>query len=91
MTELELYRFINDRQCAWYWDYHYDGVHLVLFISSDDLKDFCKMLGYNIFDDEGLPCEQKLLHDGSVGFAPFENICDYYGIDPEKVFPGKKD
>ena len=91
MTELELYKFINDRECEWHWNYHYDGVTLILIISSYNLKDFCKMLGYNIFDDEGLPCEQRLLYDGSVGLAPFEDICDYYGIDTEKVFPRKEE
>jgi len=90
MTELELYKFINDRECEWYWDYHYDGVHLVLFISSYDLKDFCKMLGNDIFID-GLPCEQRLLSDGSVGLTPFEDICDYYGIDAKKVFSRKEE
>lgn len=48
------------------------------------------MLGYYIFDDGGLPCEQRLLHDGSVGLVPFEDICEYYGIETETIFPKKE-
>ena len=89
MTELELSKFIENRGCEWHWDFHNDGIHLVLFVSAENLRDFCNMLGYYIFDDEGLPCEQRLLHDGSVGLVPFENICEYYGIEPETIFPKK--
>ena len=91
MTELELYKFINDRGCEWHWYFHRDGIHLVLFVSSYDIKDFCEMLGYNVFDDDGLPCEQRLLHDGSIGLCPFEDVCEYYGICAENVFPRKED
>ena len=91
MTELDLYRFVYEKECEWHWTFHNDGIHLVLFIHPYDLKDFCDMLGYSSFDDGGLNCEQILCYDGSVGLVPFENICEYHGIDAERVFPKKKD
>ena len=91
MTELELYKFVNERHCEWHWGYHIDGIHLILIISHCDLRGFCKMLDYSSFDDGGLNCDQRLLYDGSVGLVPFENICEYYGIDAEKVFPKEEE
>jgi len=86
MTELDLYKFVTERECEYHWTYHIDGIHLVLFISSYDLKDFCEMLGHYAFDDGGLACDQHLCYDGSVGLARFEDVCEEYGIDAKKVF-----
>ncbi len=84
MTELELYKFVNDNDCEWHWNY--DG-HLTLFISHHYLKDFCDMLQYSDFDDGGLPGEQRLCYDGSVALCQFEEVCEIYDIEPENVFP----
>lgn len=87
MTELQLYKFVNDNGLEWHWSYHIDGTHLVIFIPHYLLPDFCEMLGYSAFDDEGLPCDQHLCHDGSIGLARFENVCEWYGIETENIFP----
>lgn len=87
MTEFQLSKFISDYNIEWHWSHHIDGEHLVLFIPPYQLADFCDMLGQSIFDDEGLPCDQRLLSDGFVGLAEFENVCEYYGIQAEVIFP----
>lgn len=84
MTELQLYKFINNNGCEWHWNP--DG-HLIIFISHYHLKDFCDMLGRNAFDDDGLPCEQHLCADGDIALNGFENVLEYYDIEPENVFP----
>lgn len=84
MTELQLYKFINDNGCEWHWNP--DG-HLTIFISPYYLKDFCAMLGRCVFDDGGLNCDQYLHSDGDVVLDKFENILEYFDIEPENVFP----
>ena len=86
MTELDLYKFIKEKECEWRWNED-DGIHLTLFVSHWDLREFCDMLGYDAFDDGGLSCETRLLYDGSVALSPFEVVCEFFGIDAEKVFP----
>jgi hypothetical protein len=88
MTELQLYKFINDHECEWRWE---DDGHLIIFVNWFWLKEFCQMLGRNIFDNDGLPCEQHLCADGEVCLYKFENILDYFGIEPENVFPKDKE
>lgn len=87
MTEFQLSKFISDHNIEWHWSYHIDGKHLVIFIPPYQLADFCDMLGRSIFDDEGLPCDQRLLAGGYVGLACFEDVCEYYGIQTEAIFP----
>lgn len=84
MTELQLYKFVTEKGCEWHWDY---DNHLVLFVSPCDLKEFCKMLGRYVFDDGGLNCEQHLCPDGDLALVEFENILEYFDIEPENVFP----
>ena len=86
MTELDLYKFIKEKECEWRW-IEDDGVHLTLFVSHYDLREFCDMLGYDAFGDGKLMCETCLMFDGSVALCPFEDVCGYCGIDAEKVFP----
>jgi hypothetical protein len=85
MTELDLYKFIKEKECEWRW-IEDDGVHLILFVSHYDLREFCDML-YAAFDCGVLPCETRLQPDGSVALCPFEEVCEYFDIDAEKVFP----
>lgn len=88
MTELQLYKFINNNGCEWHWNP--DG-HLIVFISHYYLKDFCDMLGRDVFDDGGLSCEQYLCPDGDVALDEFERILEYFDIKPENVFPKEEE
>ena len=85
MTELDLYKFIKEKECEWHW-VEDGGVHLILFVSHYDLREFCDML-YAAFDCGVLSCETRLKPDGSVALRPFEDVCEFFGIDAEKVFP----
>jgi len=85
MTELELYKFVHENECEWRWD----DEHLLLTVPYYFLQEFCDMLGYEVFV-EGLPGEQWLLYDGSVGLNRFEEVCEHEGIDTENVFPKVK-
>lgn len=88
MTELQLYKFVEKNGCEWRWNP--DG-HLIIFISPYHLKDFCDMLGRDAFDDGGLCCEQYLCADGDVALNEFENVLEYFDIEPENVFSKDED
>ena len=83
MLELQLYKFVTTKHCEWHWEP--DG-HLVIFIAPEDIKEFCKMLGRDVFDDGGLNCVQKLCADGDIALAEFENILEYFDIDARRLF-----
>lgn len=88
MTELQLYKFVNNNGCEWRWNP--DG-HLVIFVSHYCLNDFCQMLGRDAFDDGGLNCEQYLCADGDVALFEFENVLEDFDIEPENVFPKEEE
>ncbi len=88
MTELQLYKFINENECEYHWNP--DG-KLVLFISPYCLRDFCSMVGAYAFDDGGLCCEQYLCPDGDLALVEFENVLEFFDIIPENVFTKDKE
>ena len=80
MTELSLYKFVNDNNIEYHWDL--DKTDVFLFVNFRDIKDFHSMLDYSILDDEGIECNMK---DGYFGFK-MDEICQYYQIELENVF-----
>ena len=86
MTELELYKFINDNGI----EYHYynccdKNKKIMMFVNIYDIDEFNKLLGKRIMEEEGINCTMK------CGYFCFEmiEICEYFDIVPENVFTEK--
>ena len=85
MTELELYQFINDNNIEWHHQDN-DGILDVIFYPHyHQIDDFRKLLSAGLFNDIGIKCKMK---DGYFVFWA-KDICDYYGINIDKVFIDK--
>lgn len=81
MTELELYRYINDNYIEWH--YHdNDGVEDVLIFPFIFQMDVFAKLVSSATDDEGIECRLK---DGYFCIW-MRDICEYYGIEMNNVF-----
>jgi len=81
MTELKLYKFINEYET----EYHWHGDEVIMFVIIWQVEAFNNLLGHNIFDENGVECVMK--HD-YVCFKMF-HICEYFGIKLENVFTNK--
>jgi hypothetical protein len=82
MTELELYKFINDNNCEFHWESREDDLDVILFVNSIWIEDFNKLFDYNFFDDGGYEC--IMMNDYFCFWM--QSICDYYGIDIKNIF-----
>lgn len=76
MTELDLYKFVQDKEIDW------RGDKLILWIYPSDLAEFTQLCGYTTFDDGG-PEVQLQMH-GVVALDLVE-ICEHHGIEPENI------
>lgn len=83
MTEIQLYKFINDNGIEWAWDMNKRGENDVLaWVPFWELEDFAKLVGSSFFADGNIGC---VLLDSCIVIY-MEQICDHHGIDIEKVF-----
>ena len=83
MTELELYKFINDNDIEWHKENNDGTPDVIIFPSIYEIKDFHKiLLPSSILDDGGIECRMK---DGYFAFW-MKDICDHFDIDINKVF-----
>jgi hypothetical protein len=86
MTELELYKFIHHNDIEYRREDNEGTSDILMFLYVFQLEDFCKLVkDYNI-DDGGLSIR---LVNCYVAIWMNE-VCDYYDIDIDKVFVGKK-
>lgn len=86
MTELELYKFINDNGIEYHYYNCYDkNKKIMMFVNIYDIDEFNKLLGKRIMEEEGINCVMK------YGYFCFEmiEICEYFDIVPENVFTKK--
>lgn len=88
MTELELYKYINDNNIEWHrWHRHLDNRHsvadIIIFPYIFQIDEFAKLIK-DYTSDEGMECYLK---DGYFAFW-MRDLCDYYDIDIDKVFCG---
>lgn len=79
MTELELYKFCQDKEIDW------RGDKLILWIDHFDIKDFADLLGYGYLSDGVNVC---LLDFGTIE-VEMNDICGYFGIKPEHILARK--
>lgn len=58
MTELDLYKFVQDKEIDW------RGDSLMLWIDSGDIDEFAELVGDGMFDDGGLVVH--MTHGGTI-------------------------
>ncbi len=84
MTEIELYKFIQDNSIEWHWQDN-DGVDdVVIFPYPFQIEEFAKMVE-SFTGDGGMECR---LMGGYFAFW-MKDLCEHYDIDIEKVFDRK--
>lgn len=87
MNELDLYKFLEENNVETRWQENEKGVfNLAAWIPHYALKKFCEMLGAHAFDDGGI-ADVFLCQDASVYIGNFDEICDWFGIEPERIVP----
>jgi hypothetical protein len=79
MTELDLYRFLQDNSVETRWD----GDVLSAWLSHWHLEEFTKLVGPNLYE---CGIESRLMSDGSV-WIDLVPICEDFGIDPKRIVP----
>ncbi len=79
MTELDLYRFLQDNSVETRWD----GDVLSAWLSHWHLEEFTKLVGPTLYE---CGIESRLMSDGSV-WVDLAPICDDFGINPKRVVP----
>lgn len=78
MTELELYKFVQDKEIDW------RGDSLILWIEPSEVQEFADVIDRCNADDGGLDC--KIQQDGTVCIDLID-LCEEYDIEPENIFP----
>ena len=86
MTELELYKFINDNSIEWHRQDNEGTPDILIFPYVFQLEDFCKLIKDYDTDDGGLIIRLRSLN-GYVAIWMGE-LCEYYGINMDNVFIG---
>lgn len=85
MTELELYKFINENNIEWCKQDNNGTEDVLIFPSFYEMKAFKNLLPSSIFDGGGIECTMM---DGYFCFW-MKDICENYGLKLENVFVGK--
>ncbi len=86
MTELSLYKYINDNGIEWHRRDNDGTPDVIIFPYYFQIEDFKKMLSNSLFDDGGIECRMM---DGYFAFW-MKDICEYYDVDIDKVFVGEE-
>lgn len=79
MTELDLYKFLQDNNVEISW--HGDE-YLHIWLDSDYISDFVGLMDRCDADDGGIDC--KLQNGGNVVINILD-LCEEYGINPENI------
>lgn len=78
-TALKLYRFLTDNKIAMRWD----GEILSAWIESYNIAEFSKIIS-TYLSDSRLRCHLGEHGDIHVDLVP---VCEWYDIDPLRIFP----
>lgn len=81
MAELDLFRFLKENEIEISWS----GEMLLAWIIHWNLDDFTKMIT-GALGDGGIDCR---LQDRGTICVDIVPLCDYYGIDPERILPNQ--
>lgn len=80
MTELELYKFIHENEIEWHREQNDGESDIIIFPSIFQIEEFNKLVSDTF--EQGIEC---VMRDGYFAFW-MRDICEYYGIDINKVF-----
>lgn len=82
MTELELYKYINNN-IEWHRQDNKGTPDIIIFPRTFQIEEFAKLVKPYAGDD-GIACTLM------AGYFAFwmKDICDYFGLDIDKVFCG---
>ena len=78
MTELDLYKFLNNNDGV---QYRWEDNNILVWISFYYLKDFTDMIGYNYLSESGMDC--NLQNDCIC--VNITDIAEYHDIDLENI------
>lgn len=81
MTELELYKYINDNNIEWHRHDNNGNPDVIILPYIFELEEFANLIT-SYTDDEGMDCRLKGKYIGIW----MQDICQYYEIDMDKVF-----
>ena len=76
LTELQVYKFVQDKEIDW------RGDKLILWLSGRELSEFADLLGDNYLGDGG--CEVTLLSGGNVA-VELQHILEDFDIAPKNI------
>lgn len=84
MTELELYKYINENDIEWH-RYKDNKIEEIWILPKFyQLPEFHKLCSPCLFDDGGIECRMK---DGYLGIDIIP-VCEHYGIEYNNIFKG---
>lgn len=84
MNDLDLYKYINNNNIEWHKRDNNGEKDVVIFPYTFQVEDFVKLVK-NYDSDEGIEC--RLM--GTYFAIWMKDLCEYYGIDIDKVFVGE--
>lgn len=83
MTELQLYKWIQEHEPEWRWE----GEEVIVWVSVWSLESFLELFDTSDFNDGG-GYEARLT--GRYIAIVVNEVCDYFGIKIKNVFPQEK-
>lgn len=81
MNELDLYKFCQNKEMQWH------AEQLLIYIDFCDLKEFAELIGGKRLDDGGIEVTMLSYYIG----LDLVQICEYWGIKPERIYSKVKD
>lgn len=78
MTELELYKFTQDKEIDW------RGDSLIIWLEPSEVQEFAELIDRCSADDGGLDC--KIQHSGTI-CIDLNELCEEYDIESENILP----
>lgn len=76
MTELQLYKFCEDKEMDWRND------KLIIWLEPEDIRRFATLLGDGYLCEDGLNIN---LRNGGVIALELNQICEDFDINPEEI------
>ncbi len=82
MTELSLYKFIEENNI----EYHWDDDNVIVFINIRDIEEWNNIIDDFLMEESGIECNMK------SGYFCFwmQYICEYCDIEMNNVFTNKQ-
>ena len=82
MTELQLYKFIEENSIEWNWNINGSGnTDVLICIDFNDLDEFTTLIA-DALVEEPIKVHLRITYV----FVWMQDLCDYFGIEIENVF-----